>query len=323
MPAALLSDILSPMPQLTRQNLSGTWGTLLLPIRADESIDYEALDDEIAFMIGAGVAGIYSNGSAGEFYAQSSAEFIEINTRLARACQAANVRFQIGASHPFAQETVERIRSTRHLAPDAYQIILPDWFAVRGEEVASFLERIIDEADPAGIVLYNPPHAKRQLPIEEIGGLAERFPRLLGVKVAGGDDAWYRTMRETCGDLSVFIPGHLLATGLAQGARGSYSNIACLHPAAAVRWNQMAMSNREEALLIQKEILSFLEQRIVPYLKAGYINAAADKLLAAIGNWSRVGTRLRWPYRWIPETEVEPLRQAAQSEMPRFFALAR
>jgi dihydrodipicolinate synthase/N-acetylneuraminate lyase len=313
---------LKAKPPLTRQNLRGTWGTLLLPIREDESIDYAALEEEIASMIHAGVAGIYSNGSAGEFYAQSHAEFIEINTRLARACRAAGTYFQIGASHPFAQETLERIRSTKHLAPDAYQIILPDWFIVRGEEVGAYLEKIIEAAAPAGIVLYNPPHAKRQVPIEEIGRLARRFPRLLGIKVAGGDDAWYRAMRENCGDLSVFIPGHLLVTGLANGAHGAYSNVACLHPTAAVRWNEMALSDPDQALLIQQEILAFLEQHIIPYIKAEYVNAAADKLLAAIGNWSRVGTRLRWPYRWIPESEVASLRKTAHAELAKFFALA-
>jgi dihydrodipicolinate synthase/N-acetylneuraminate lyase len=230
--------------------------------------------------------------------------------------------FQIGASHPFAQEALERIRATKHLAPDAYQVILPDWFAVRGQEVSAFLERTIEAAAPAGIVLYNPPHAKRQLPIEEIGRLAAQFPQLLGVKVAGGDDAWYRAMRGYCGDLSVFIPGHLLATGLAQGAQGAYSNVACIHPAAAVRWNEIILSDPDRGMLIQREILAFLERHIIPYLKDGYVNAAADKLLAAIGDWSRVGTRLRWPYRWVPEEDVPPLRKIARTELARFFDLA-
>ena len=309
-------------PALARHNLRGTWGTLLLPIRKDESIDYDALEEEIAFMIRAGVAGIYSNGSAGEFYAQSQAEFIEINTRLARACQAAGTYFQIGASHPFAQETLERIRSTKHLAPDAYQVILPDWFQVRGEEVGAFLEKVIDAAAPAGIVLYNPPHAKRQLPIAEIGRLARQFPRLLGAKVAGGDEAWYRAMRENCGDLSVFIPGHLLVTGLLQGAHGAYSNVACLHPRAAVEWNKMALSDPDQAQQIQQDILTYLERHIMPYIKAGHVNAAGDKLLAAIGNWSRVGTRLRWPYRWVPEEDVASLRKIAQVDLAKFFDLA-
>lgn len=313
---------LSSRPPLTRANLRGTWGTLLLPIRADDSIDYAALEEEIAFMIEAGVAGIYSNGSAGEFYTQSHAEFLEVNTRLARACQAAGRPFQIGACHPFPQETLERIRSTKHLEPDAYQVILPDWFVIRGGEVDAFLEKIIQEAAPAGVVLYNPPHAKRRLTVQEIGRLAAKFPSLLGIKVAGGDDAWYHTMRENFGDLSVFIPGHFLATGLASGAHGTYSNVACIHPRAAVNWNRLALSDPGPAMEIQEEILSFLARHVTPYLLNGYINAAADKLLAAIGGWSKVGTRLRWPYHWVEEKEACRLRETAQAELARFLAQA-
>ena len=308
-------------PPLTRENLRGTWGTLLLPIREDDSIDFEAFEEEVDFMIRAGVAGIYSNGSAGEFYAQSHAEFVEINTRLARACHAAGMRFQIGAAHPFPQETLERIRSTKHLAPDAYQVILPDWFVVRGTEVDAYLEKVIEVAAPAGIVLYNPPHAKRVLPMDEVGRLAKKFPQLLGIKVAGGDEAWYRDMREHCGDLSVFIPGHFLVTGLTQGAHGAYSNVACIHPAAAVRWNALALSDPGAAMKIQREIVAFLDKHIVPYLKDGHVNAAADKLLATIGGWSRTGTRLRWPYRWVPEAGALALREKARTEMAGFFGL--
>ena len=308
-------------PQLTRNSLRGTWGTLLLPLRPDESIDYEALGVEIDALIGAGVAGIYSNGSAGEFYAQSHEEYVKVNTMLAERCHAAGLPFQIGACHPCAQESLHRIKSTRHLEPDAFQVILPDWFVVRGEEVAAFLDRIIQEAAPSGIVLYNPPHAKRGLPPAEFGILARRFPELLGIKVAGGDDEWYSSMRAECGDLSIFIPGHFLVTGLQNGDHGSYSNVACIEPACAVAWNKMALSDPEEAMEIQKEILAFLDKRITPYLKAGHVNAAADKLLAHIGNWGPVSTQLRWPYKWVAKEEADHLRNIAQEELKTFFAL--
>jgi 4-hydroxy-tetrahydrodipicolinate synthase len=307
--------------QLTRNTLRGTWGTLLLPLRPDESIDYEALGAEIDTLIAAGVAGIYSNGSAGEFYAQSHDEYVRVNTMLAERCHRAGLPFQIGACHPCAQETLHRIKAARHLEPDAFQVILPDWFTVHGDEVASFLDRVIQEAAPSGIVLYNPPHAKRVLPPTEFGILARRFPELLGIKVAGGNDEWYASMRAECGDLAIFIPGHRLVTGLQNGAHGSYSNIACLDPACAVVWNRMALNDPEEALEIQKEILTFLDTHIIPYINNGHVAAAADKLLAYVGGWASIGTQLRWPYKWIPKEEADHLRNLAQEELKTFFAL--
>ena len=51
------------------QALSGNWASLLLPINGDDSIDFIRLGAAIDVLIAAGVDGIYSNGTACEFYA--------------------------------------------------------------------------------------------------------------------------------------------------------------------------------------------------------------------------------------------------------------
>lgn len=56
------------MKPLKSKDIFGNWGTLLLPINGDDTIDWVLLEEEIDTMIAAGVNGIYSNGTAGEFY---------------------------------------------------------------------------------------------------------------------------------------------------------------------------------------------------------------------------------------------------------------
>ena len=63
---------------LTAKNLKGNWGTLLLPVNIDDSIDYSRLSDEIEYLIHAQPDGIYSNGTAGEFHNQTEEEFYRI-----------------------------------------------------------------------------------------------------------------------------------------------------------------------------------------------------------------------------------------------------
>ena len=43
------------------------------------------------------------------------------------------------------------------------------------------------------------------------------------------------------------------------------------------------------------------------------------ELLAAIGNWSDIGTKLRWPYRSIPMDEASRLRTMAREALPELF----
>jgi dihydrodipicolinate synthase/N-acetylneuraminate lyase len=197
---------------------------------------------------------------------------------------------------------------------------LPDWVAAGEQEQVDFLQRMTEAAGDIPLVLYNPPHAKTILKPADFKRLKAAIPQLIGIKVAGGDASWYNDMRLLQTDISVFVPGHFLATGVQEKvASGAYSNVACLSPAGAQWWWQLMQTDIDQALEIQQRILQFFDQCIVPFKQAGYSNPALDKFLAAIGGWGTVGTRLRWPYRSIAETEVAGARKIARTILPEFF----
>jgi hypothetical protein len=75
----------------------------------------------------------------------------------------------------------------------------------------------------------------------------------------------------------------------------------------------------DEALQLEERILAFFSECITPFQKRGYSNPALDKFLATVGGWGPIGTRLRWPYRWIAEGEVEAVRNRAKILLPEFF----
>ncbi|MBS1601598.1 MAG: dihydrodipicolinate synthase family protein [Bacteroidetes bacterium] len=305
---------------LTSKTLKGNWGTLLLPINADDSIDYGRLSEEIGQLIDAGLDGIYSNGTAGEFHNQTETEFDMVQEVMAERCRAAGMPFQIGASHPSPVVSLERVRRCVALSPDAFQVILPDWVVATGEEQVVFLRHVAEAADGIPLVLYNPPHAKQVLAPAGLARLRGAVPSLIGVKLASGDASWFAEMRALDMDMSVFVPGHLLATGVRERvASGAYSNVACLSPRGSQAWWQLILADPDKALGMQERILQFFATCIVPFKNAGYSNPALDKFLAAVGGWGRVGTRLRWPYKWIDEKEVAGAREVAMNLLPEFF----
>ena len=48
---------------------------MLLPVRPDDSIDFESLDAELDVLLKVGLAGVYTCGTAGEFHALDEEEF--------------------------------------------------------------------------------------------------------------------------------------------------------------------------------------------------------------------------------------------------------
>lgn len=75
------------MHPLTHTTLVGNWATLLLATNKNGEIDYKRMGDEIDILIASSPCGIYSNGTAGEFYTQNEEEFIKTSELLAESCQ--------------------------------------------------------------------------------------------------------------------------------------------------------------------------------------------------------------------------------------------
>lgn len=307
------------MNALRSEEIYGNWATIFLPIEKDESIHYGKLSEQIDLLLSMNVNGIYSNGTAAEFYNQTEEEFDRINELLSEKCNAAGQPFQIGCNHMSPKISLERIKRAVQLKPGAIQVILPDWFPPSMPEIIHFLEGVATAAGEIGIVLYNPPHAKVKLIPAGYKEIKEAGIPLVGCKTAGGDANWYAEMK-SIDNFSVFVPGSQLATGIQQGAQGAYSNVACLHPGMAQQWYESMFTNMQAALELEGRIQQFIKQVIVPLMKdKEYSDPAIDKLLASLTGWANCGTRLRWPYRWVSEMEIERVRDACKKMLPEFF----
>lgn len=307
------------MKALRAADVRGVWGTVLLPLGGDGAIDRGRLAAQVDALVGSGVDGVYAHGTAGEFHAIDEDEFDHVNDVLATRCEAAGLPFQLGGSHPATPVMMGRIRRAAALAPGAIQVILPDWVPLNDDEVVRFLAGAAAAAGPVPLVLYNPPHAKTQVGPALLARAAAATPSLIGVKVAGGDEDWYTAMAGLTGDLSVFVPGHLLATGIARGAHGSYSNVAAMSPRGAVAWYRMMTTDPEDALDLEARIAEFFRRHIAPLQAAGLSNPALDKFLATVGGWADIGTTLRWPASSAPDDAVAPARADAHRLLPELF----
>lgn len=310
------------MKPLAAEQIRGNWATLVVPWTENDALDLERLSLAIDALLRCEVDGIYSHGTAGEFHTQTEEEFDLVCRLLAEKCNAAGMPFQLGVSHMSAQISLERLQRVLPLQPSAVQVILPDWFPLTEAEAICFLRKMAETAGEIGLVLYNPPHAKRVLTPAQIGRLAAAVPSLIGLKTAGGNDVWFAEMRAHIPHLSVFVPGHLLASGFQRGAHGAYSNVACLNPAAAQRWIDLMRTDLPAALEIETRLRAFMSQHIAPFItEQKYCNAACDRLLCQIGEWADVGATMRWPYRSIPTAEAARLRPIAAEMLPEFVSL--
>jgi dihydrodipicolinate synthase/N-acetylneuraminate lyase len=307
------------MPLASAGDIRGVWGTVLLDVSPAGDIVYDAIGPQIAALAHAGVDGVYCNGTATEFHCQTEEQFRRVADATVSAARRAGLPVQIGASHPLAQGGLDRLRTAAALAPDAIQVTLPDWTPVDLPAAMRFLRACAEAAAGIPLVLYNPPHAKAVLSPSELQTVAAAVPSLIGLKCAGGDQAWYAAMAPVLHRLSVFIPGHHYASGVAQGAHGSYSNMACLSPAGAVWWARQVTANAGTARDVEGRIGSFMVEAIHPLLSEGFQGYACDKAMAAAGGWAGLSPRLLWPHVGVPDSAVARIAHAASRHLPDFL----
>ena len=106
------------MHPLTHTTLVGNWATLLLATNKNGEIDYKRMGDEIDILIASSPCGIYSNGTAGEFYTQNEEEFIKTSELLAEKCSAAAIH-----SYPIVPYLLIRPKYGRHVHESADSIV--------------------------------------------------------------------------------------------------------------------------------------------------------------------------------------------------------
>ncbi|MBZ9661147.1 dihydrodipicolinate synthase family protein [Mesorhizobium sp. ESP-6-4] len=312
-----MSDHLSALPADAPR---GIWGAVMLAVGLDGNIDWSATQETLARLCASGVHGVYSNGTACEFHCQTEAEFDRLSEMVAAVAGAARIPFQIGISQSNPRVACERLKRVGGLGLSGVQFTLPDWWPPSDEEVLRFVSGLAEAAPSTPLVLYNPPHAKRRLALESIAALGTAVPSLVGAKLPGGDASWYAGMRRELSGLSVFVPGHTLATGYANGAHGSYSNIACLSPKGALQWWAQIRAGEQAAFEMQARVQAFLADHVLPF-RARYAvsDAALDKAMAAAGSWSSIRAQLLWPYSSVPDEDIPPLATAARVAFPGWF----
>ncbi|EAR52734.1 hypothetical protein OG2516_00869 [Oceanicola granulosus HTCC2516] len=299
----------------------GIWGAVLLPLDRAGAIDMGALAEVVERLADAGLAGVYTNGTAAEFFNQTEAEFDAVTALVIERARARALPFQIGVSCTNPRVARARLARLRGCGATAAQVILPDWWPPARDEQLRFLAGMAEAGQGMPLVLYNPPHAKCRLEVEDIAALAAEVPALVGVKVAGGDAGWFARRRALLGALSVFVAGHRVATGRFLGADGAYSNVACLAPAGAARhWRQIE-TDPEAALDLERRFARFLSETLVPLAKTHALSdAALDKLMAAAGGWGPVGPALLWPHNGATPEMVAAVRARAEALLPDLLA---
>ena len=171
----------------------------------DGRLDDRLFRREIELMVADGHRSIYIFGTAGEGYAVSDVQFLEITRVYVDAARAGGIKPMVGVISLSLSTILERIARARDLGVHEFQISLPSWGALDGEEVTAFFEAVLGRFPDCRFLHYNLPRTKRLVTAEEYARLAAAHPNLVATKNTSDSMARVRDLLTLAPQLRHFL----------------------------------------------------------------------------------------------------------------------
>ena len=311
---------------LTRATLGGIWAGLPTPFDDHGRLAAAALARSVEIVGGWGIAGVYTTGSTGEWYAVDDAEFAELIDAVVAGRSAVErdgrrLPIQAGITGTSTDAVLRRASIAYDRGADAFQVALPPWIALTDDEVVRFFETIRSAYPGVPIVHYNVARAGRLLDGEAYRRVADAVPEVIGAKITGADDALWSSLCRHAPDLGFLVGETLLPRRMADGARGTCSSYIYYAPAVMLElFAASATGARGSATTerLLRRLHAFEAEAIDPLAERGFVDAAIDKAFAEAARWLPMSRVVREPYSSVPAEEVRALAGLIERSYPEF-----
>ena len=139
---------------LTREQFVGPWAGLPIAWTDDDRFDEGTYRGDIARCCEAGVPGVYTGGTTGEFYALEFEEFCAVADATIAECHNAGTPAMIGCTATWTAGVIRRARYALDGGADAIQVALPFWLEVPDDQVVPFFAQVSAAVPGMPVTIY-------------------------------------------------------------------------------------------------------------------------------------------------------------------------
>ena len=309
---------------LTRDDLVGPWAGL--PVAWDENLlfDEDAYRADVERTAKAGVPGIYTAGTTGEFYAMEFAEWQAVTRATVEECRRLGTPVMIGVTATYTLGAVRRAAFAAELGADAIQVALPFWMEVDDADIVPFFREVAGACPGLAMTLYETRRCKKVLTVDQHRAIAAACDCYLAVKANA--DTVGRTPAG-CAALSEFINvwvgencWHDLGP---HGANGCASSLVYMNPRVLLHMFELLCARKWPELAEWTAKIDRLFDDGLGELFAGrrFLDTAEDRLSGAVTGFLRMNVRARGPYPSATTADVQRLRNWMEANVPELLVL--
>jgi len=306
---------------LTRDSLQGPWAGLPVVWTDDDRFDETAYRADVARCCQAGVPGVYTGGTTGEFYAMEFDEFQAVARATVEECHARNTPAMIGCSSTYTLGAQRRAEFAAEIGADAIQVTIPFWMEVEFCSVESFFRQVSQAAGGLPMSVYETTRCNVTLSLEQHRTLHKQLPNYLMVKsnagTIGAEPDGCRALSEI---VNVFAGEGLWEKLGPHGVAGGCSSMVYWNPQVCLSlWRAVeaadwdAVQQKSEPVA---KLFAFLHEE---FGSRGYTDTAFDRLGGLASGFLGTSMKSRGPYVSVTEEDVKKLRCWYEAEFPEML----
>ena len=308
---------------LTRETFIGPWAGLPVAWTDDDRFDEATYRADVARCCEAGVPGVYTGGTTGEFYAMEFDEWKAVTRATVEECHTRGKPVMIGCTSTYNLGAARRAAYAAECGADAIQVALPFWMEIGNEQIVPFFKEVADASRGLPLSVYETARAKKVLTIDQHCAIKDAVPSYLVVKANGG------TLGDTpegCGALSEFVNVFVGENRFAElgrlGAKGGCSSVVYWNPQVILSlWEQVKQqdwANADATCQQITKLFAFLGEAFGP---KGLVDSAMDRLGGTTGGFLQCGLRCRGPYPSATPDDIETLCRWYREHFPEMLVL--
>lgn len=312
------------LPKLNRTNLVGPWAGLPVAWNATGQFDETTYRADIARCGAAGVPGVYTGGTTGEFFAMEFDEFCAITRATVEECHAHGLFAMIGCTSSYSLGAQHRAAYAASIGADGIQFSMPYWNDLCPDEVVPFVADVSAAAQGIPISVYDTRRSRCTLSLAAHRAIHDAVPNYLMVKsiegTVGADPEGCRQLSEF---LNVFVSETKWPALAPAGAIGSCSAMVYWNPRVTLElWKLLKERDWEALETASKPIAALHAYLFQEFGPRGFSDTAYDRLGSRTTGFLRTSLECRKPYKSPTPQDMELLRGWLDANFPDMLSLA-
>jgi 4-hydroxy-tetrahydrodipicolinate synthase len=283
--------------------IKGVIPALVTPMNADESLSRDGMKTLIDGVIEQGVHGVFTCGTAGEFWAMTLEEKRQV-FEWTVAFTDGRVPVYVGTSANSTTEAVTLAKFAEAAGAQCLSVLTPAFITPDDDEMFRHYAEIA-EATVLPILLYNlPARTGNTLTLSLVDRLHRRFPNIVGIKDSSGNFEQALTFMRELPDGFRMIMGRdtLIYSALLEGAAGAIAASANVAP-------DIAAGIYDAFVEGEHDLAKELQARLVPLRDAFALGTHPAMLKAGADLVGLAGGPPRRPVSPLNDDQMATLRQ--------------